>query len=558
MASHASLARRRVSSLLASARQTRTACCAGTSHSLRASSDPSETSTSRTSSFSFSPRTFASGRARTRTRERSRGDDDAPHTEENRAVLLRDFLRSALYDKKDGYFSQTSVPVGTIAEPIAFTSLLGRDEYALTLNFRYEKLAKQWLTPVEIFKPYYASAVAAYVLDRYFQEDFEKGFPLKVYELGGGQGTNAVGFLTYVRETAPEVFARMEFVGVEISASLAAAQKRNVMERVFQSASATYSNARTATSTAGNIRADFRTDFGSEFRTDFGSHFRTENARVSSLGKHSQTYTVQTRDAVERYGWGEVDETPCFVVALEVLDNLPHDKLAFDNARTKKWYQTMVIPRAAQPEVGSSLEYEEVSVPITDPLIERAARAILGSASTPPQPPASGFGFLVAAFESFTKNRERSNRVFLPTGCLRLLETLHEARPNHRLVAADFDALPDVRMVGRNAPIVATQEEGGKTKDLETYLARVGSADVFFPTDFENLVTLDDAAFSEARKRSDASGDSAQKLEKRTRRRQVMSTRAFMEKWADVRSTETRSGYNPLLQDFANTKFFLS
>ena len=36
-------------------------------------------------------------------------------------------------------------------------------------------------------------------------------------------------------------------------------------------------------------------------------------------------YVVQRRDATDREGWGEVDDEPCFVVALEVLDNLPHD-----------------------------------------------------------------------------------------------------------------------------------------------------------------------------------------------------------------------------------------
>ena len=66
---------------------------------------------------------------------------------------------------------------------------------------------------------------------------------------------------------------------------------------------------------------------------------------------------------------------------------------------------------------------------------------------------------------------------------MKLLETLHGARPNHRLVAADFDSLPGVTLPGRNAPLVAAQARGGKTRDLPTYLAEVGNADVFFPTD---------------------------------------------------------------------------
>ena len=46
--------------------------------------------------------------------------------------------------------------------------------------------------------------------------------------------------------------------------------------------------------------------------------------------------------------------------------------------------------------------------------------------------------------------------VFLPTGCMALLEALCAARPQHCLLAADFDALPETRIPGKNAPLVAT------------------------------------------------------------------------------------------------------
>ena len=37
--------------------------------------------------------------------------------------------------------------------------------------------------------------------------------------------------------------------------------------------------------------------------------------------------------------------------------------------------------------------------------------------------------------------------VFIPTGCMALLETLHDSRPNHSIIAADFDHLPDVKVL---------------------------------------------------------------------------------------------------------------
>ncbi len=36
-----------------------------------------------------------------------------------------------------------------------------------------------------------------------------------------------------------------------------------------------------------------------------------------------------------------------------------------------------------------------------------------------------------------------------------------------------------------------------------------------------------------------------------------MKTKRFMQENADVRATCTRSGYNPLLEDFSNTSFYI-
>lgn len=46
--------------------------------------------------------------------------------------------------------------------------------------------------------------------------------------------------------------------------------------------------------------------------------------------------------------------------------------------------------------------------------------------------------------------------IFLPTRAAILLQTLCSVRPNHTLLLADFHALPDVVIPGRNAPLVAT------------------------------------------------------------------------------------------------------
>jgi hypothetical protein len=44
----------------------------------------------------------------------------------------------------------------------------------------------------------------------------------------------------------------------------------------------------------------------------------------------------------------------------------------------------------------------------------------------------------------------------------------------YSLVAADFDSLPGVRVSGRNAPLVASQEPGGRSVDHDSYLDNPG------------------------------------------------------------------------------------
>jgi hypothetical protein len=202
------------------------------------------------------------------------------------------------------------------------------------------------------------------------------------------------------------------------------------------------------------------------------------------------------------------------------------------------------------PETNKHVEHH--SEPLSDALAVRAMETLADAARA--ETVETSFARRVArVVEALFAPALASQKIaYLPTGCLKLLETLHGARPNHRLVAADFDSLPGVMMAGRNAPLVAAQADGGRTRDLPTYLAEVGSADVFFPTDFDALRALDAAA-----RRTVSMDDGVERSEK-SARGEVLSTRAFMERWADVQATATRSGYNPLLQDFANTKFFLS
>jgi SAM-dependent MidA family methyltransferase len=137
----------------------------------------------------------------------------------NDGWLLRDFIREALYNRTDGYFTQPSRnPVGVMSKPIPFHALLGQEDYARVLAGRYAQLASQWLTPVEIFRPHYANAIARYILAEWHAcGQLDSDSDLTIYELGGGTGTCAANILAHIRDADPRVFARTKYVGVEVS-----------------------------------------------------------------------------------------------------------------------------------------------------------------------------------------------------------------------------------------------------------------------------------------------------------------------------------------------------
>ncbi|CAM8911755.1 unnamed protein product [Rhodiola kirilowii] len=113
-------------------------------------------------------------------------------------VLVRDFIRSALYDPNHGYFSQRSGSVGVLEQSIRFNQLQGK---LICSNWieSTSKVTFLGLHPVELFKPWYAHGIAEAIL-----RTTNLSVPLKIFEIGGGSGTCAKGILDYIMLNAPE------------------------------------------------------------------------------------------------------------------------------------------------------------------------------------------------------------------------------------------------------------------------------------------------------------------------------------------------------------------
>ena len=76
-------------------------------------------------------------------------------------LLTRDFVYDRLYSAADGYFTKDDLQIGEMKQPIVFKDLLGYEEYQRKLAEYYPQNA--WLTPSEIFKPYYGMSIANYM-----------------------------------------------------------------------------------------------------------------------------------------------------------------------------------------------------------------------------------------------------------------------------------------------------------------------------------------------------------------------------------------------------------
>ncbi|XP_010475158.1 PREDICTED: uncharacterized protein LOC104754633 [Camelina sativa] len=394
-------------------------------------------------------------------------------------VLVRDFIHTALYDPKHGYFSQLSKSVGVLERSIKFNQLEGRKAYMKLLEKVYKQSDISWFTPVELFKPWYAHGIAEAIL-----RTTNLSVPLKIYEIGGGSGTCAKGVLDYIMLNAPErIYNNMSYISVEISPSLAKIQKET----------------------------------------------------VAQVGSHLSKFRVECRDASDLSGWKNVEQQPCWVIMLEVLDNLPHD-LVYSKSQISPWMEVLVENK---PE---SEALSELYKPLEDPLIKRCIEIVEHE-----DEPVS------KRKEVWSKLFPKPRRSWLPTGCLKLLEVLHTKLPKMSLIASDFSFLPDVKVPGERAPLVSTKKDGFSS-DYSSYLDAKGDADIFFPTDFWLLERMDH--YCSGWRKTEKDGTPSKKGRKR--RTLTLDTSAFMEEFGLPSKTRTKDGYNPLLDDFKNTKFYLS
>lgn len=158
-------------------------------------------------------------------------------------MLVRRFIGRRLAE----YYSQPSHKVvGRSAELDAakassdgsnlLSSLMGEWHWKRVFRRIYEGREGHWLTPVELFQPYYSYVLADFCAQYYetmatvttakantLKENGSNSrtVPFEIVELGGGRGTNANWILSYLKEHKPHVYSSLtSYTLVDSSPSL--------------------------------------------------------------------------------------------------------------------------------------------------------------------------------------------------------------------------------------------------------------------------------------------------------------------------------------------------
>ncbi|BFZ55927.1 hypothetical protein PYCC9005_002968 [Savitreella phatthalungensis] len=424
------------------------------------------------------------------------------HRQQPRRVKMytRDFVDDSLYNPYYGYFSKQATILR--GPEVSFSSLKDNSDFQRHLAQTYQAFEGQdlgssprqvWQTPTEMFKPYYGQAIARYLLTHYKLTSYPYN-DLVVYEVGAGNGTLMVDILDYIRETEPEIYLRTRYKVIEISRQLA--------------------------------------------------HKQRVSSVAASAGHEVEIINKSVLD------WDTTVPEPCFVLAMEVLDNFAHDAVRYD-LLTGQTFQAMVA-------VDEAADYHEILTPVIDPLLKRylGIRRETERHALHPSLRIPKWARQLRAHLPFAPNL--TSPEFVPTRQLQFLEVLATKFPRHKLVVSDFSSLPDA-MEGVCSPVVQTRYRGTMVP-CSTYMVYPGYFDIMFPTDFDRLNRVYSAVLARARARSAAGDFFSHGWTRRDRQLvgEVTTHAEFLDRWADVDATKTQSGESPMIEWFQNCRFLTS
>mmetsp|Transcript_13853 Transcript_13853/g.23626 ORF Transcript_13853/g.23626 Transcript_13853/m.23626 type:complete len:325 (+) Transcript_13853:229-1203(+) len=298
-----------------------------------------------------------------------------------------------------------------------------------------------WLTPSELFKPYYSYSLANFMVN---QMENTNAKQLRIVEIGPGTGTNADSILEYLKNYHLDLYKSCSYTLVEISPGLAL------------------------------------------------------ECEALMLKKHSQLYNLDQIQIFNQsiFDFKVKESKHCFVIGLEILDNMPHDRL-YMNKETGRFDQQAVISMERDGETTEE-RLSESRVDISDALTLEFLKLYesmpqLDHIALTHKIKFSGvIKRLKDLIDQVRFKEAMVNNVYAPTATLGLFKHVNRLIPNHQIILADFDCFLTSTSYGElkgiNQPIITNKLEGPtKWQEYDTYLIERGAADICFPSDFQFL-----------------------------------------------------------------------
>lgn len=414
-------------------------------------------------------------------------------------LLMRDYIQRSLYDPIHGYFSNSESPVLAHGTEIKLRELQSRAAYQGAVAATYASTPHGWMTPVELFSPFFSRAVANRI-----QGVSKRVQNVNIIEIGGGRGTLASDMLEHWSQHAPDFLENVSYNLLEISPSLAKLQSK-VLHKWIGSGRAKVHNA------------------------DAVSWFHS----LPRNGELSNTFL----------------SAPCHIIAMEVLDNLPHDlvRINSDNAieqaitvheqssgprscgRGIKWISELDETTNAAMAAFDCLNPNKEMLPSRRHEHRRSSFSLINMAR--------------ASFEGILSGGRRE--IWVPTTSFLLMQAIASSLPHAQMTVSDFNSIPGA-LPGENGPVVQSVERGSAIVYDSVADAPFGRVDIMFPTNFHSLQGCHEQLFD------DRYGHRPLY--------HIMSQQNFFEEYSshrDIEDCTCLDGYNPVLQDFDNASFFL-
>lgn len=259
----------------------------------------------------------------------------------------------------------------------------------------FNETRQLWHTPTELFRPHYAEAMARYLITNYKISVYPY-HDLILYEVGAGNGSFMLSVLDFIRETSPEVYERTKYKIIEISPALATLQTNRLQ------------------------------------------------STAESRG-HANKVEIVNRSI---FSWDTMVSSPCFFLAMEVIDNFAHDAVRY-NLSTEEPLQGVVL-------VDTNGEFYEFYTPDIDPVAARFFRVRDAACSFPYNYPLRSSRLLRNVRSKLPFAPNLSLPEYIPTRLMQFFDVLQRYFPAHKLLLSDFHSLPD-SVPGYNSPVVQTR-----------------------------------------------------------------------------------------------------